>query len=148
MPRKEYYEKNKDELMDIQKHKRAKQKRKREEKEAKEEYIKPVSEKYPISWERYKELWGESVSFQSYLEDKRKFEEANRGEILKPQIEQILQRNLFPLKGFDCKKFRLMITGYILPKDSFFCANHHTSCESCIKWFHEWKDYNKGCNPW
>jgi hypothetical protein len=147
MPRKSYYDRFKDKLMQKQRQKRAQEKRQKEEQEAKTLIPKPVSQKYPLSWEDYKEHFPDA-KFSDYLQEKIKFEKANRGEILRPEIEQILERNLYPLKGFDCKRFRLMITGFILPKDSFFCANHHTSCESCQKWYHEWKLYNRGANPW
>jgi Ulp1 family protease len=127
--------------------KRALDKQKKEELEAEREYIKPVSEKYPISWERYKEIWGENVSFQDYLEDKRKFEQENKGEILDPDIEQILDRHNYPIVNQDCKRFRLMITGMV-NKDPFFINDHHLTCESCIAWYHNWKWLNRGANPW
>lgn len=94
-----------------------------------------------MSWERFKEFWGEDVKYKTYLKEKEKFMQDQRRDRreLEPSDTNSIIMNVpvDPNRKKACIKNRMMWLG-LIPKDAFDIQNH-CSC----RWCKIWKKYNK-----
>jgi len=93
-----------------------------------------------MSWERFKEIWGDLATIDSYKKEKKQFLEDRRkdlDEIKKTPLGEILLS--VPMKGEDCRKFRLAHMNVIQGIERTLAIENHLNC----KWCGEWFAYNK-----